>query len=94
VLAMLKPEAIVPAMLVLAHSQAPSRMVLCAGAGSFEAAHITLTQGLYLGLDASTPEQLQAKLAGVSDRHHETVPLSGNEQGTLEIAKAKAWASA
>jgi NAD(P)-dependent dehydrogenase (short-subunit alcohol dehydrogenase family) len=94
VLALLKPEAIVPAMLVLAHSQAPTRMVLCAGAGSFEAAHITLTQGLHLGCDASTPEQLQANLAGVSDRAGETVPLSGNEQGTREIGKAKGLAVA
>ena len=33
VLAALKPEAVVPAMLVLAHESAPTRTTLCAGAG-------------------------------------------------------------
>lgn len=50
VLAALKPKAVVPAMLVLAHTSAPTRTILCAGAGSFEAAHITLTQGVYVGM--------------------------------------------
>ena len=39
------PEAVVPAMLVLASQDAPTRTTLCAGAGAFEAAHITLTPG-------------------------------------------------
>ena len=58
VLDALKPEAVVPAMLVLAHESAPTRTILCAGAGTFEAAHITLTQGIHLGLGADVPEQL------------------------------------
>ena len=50
VLDALKPEAVVPAMLVLAHESAPTRTILCAGAGTFEAAHVTLTSGIHLGL--------------------------------------------
>jgi NAD(P)-dependent dehydrogenase (short-subunit alcohol dehydrogenase family) len=34
VLAALKPEAVVPAMLVLVSTDAPTRTILCAGAGS------------------------------------------------------------
>ena len=34
VLAALKPEAVVPAMLVLVGQDAPTRTILCAGAGS------------------------------------------------------------
>lgn len=90
VLALLKPEAVVPAMLVLACADAPTRTILCAGAGTFEAAHITLTQGLHLGLDSLTPERLQERLEQVRDRLNETVPQSGSEQGTNEIAKATA----
>src|SRR3989344_5541569 len=45
VLDALKPEAVVMTMLVLAHESAPTRTILCVGAGTFEAAHITLTQG-------------------------------------------------
>ena len=92
VLAALQPEAVVPAMLVLAAQDAPTRTILCAGAGSFEAAHITLTQGVWLGNDALTPERLADKLAEVVDPAGQTVPQSGAAQGTLEISRAMAQA--
>jgi NAD(P)-dependent dehydrogenase (short-subunit alcohol dehydrogenase family) len=88
VLDALKPEAVVPAMLVLAAESAPTRTILCAGAGSFEAAHITLTQGIYTGLGADAPEQLAARLAEVMDREGEQVPGSGAAQGAVEVEKA------
>lgn len=88
VLDALKPEAVVPAMLVLASQDAPNRTILCAGAGGFEAAHVTLTQGVFVGLGADAPEQLAARLAEVTDRHGEQVPQSGAAQGTVEIEKA------
>ena len=56
VLDALQPQAVSPAMLVLASEDAPNRTILCAGAGSFEAAHITLTQGVHLGTGAQVPE--------------------------------------
>ena len=86
----LRPEAVVPAMLVLAHESAPTRTILCAGGGSFEAAHITLTQGIHLGLGDTVPEQLAARLAEVTERAGEQVPQSGAAQGTSEITKALA----
>ena len=86
----IKPEAVVPAMLVLAHESAPTRTTLCAGAGSFEAAHITLTEGIYLGVGDGTPEQLAARLGEVTARSGEQVPRSGAAQGTHEVAKALA----
>ena len=91
VLAALQPEAVVPAMLVLAHESAPTRTILCAGAGTFEAAHITLTQGIHLGQGADVPEQLAARLAEVTARGAgEQVPQSGAAQGTNEVAQALA----
>ena len=90
VLAMLAPEAVVPAMLVLAHESAPTRTTLCAGAGSFEAAHVTMTQGVYIGTGPDAPEQLAARLAEVTARSGEQVPASGAAQGTLEVQKAMA----
>ncbi|KQM69743.1 SDR family NAD(P)-dependent oxidoreductase [Xylophilus sp. Leaf220] len=90
VLAALDPAAVVPAMLVLASDDAPNRTVLCAGAGSFEAAHITLTQGIYVGTGADAAEQLAARLAQVTDRAGEQVPMSGAAQGTVEVGKAVA----
>ena len=90
VLDALKPEAVVPAMLVLAAESAPTRTILCAGAGTFEAAHISLTQGAYIGLSADAPEQLAARLTEVIDRAGDQVPQSGAAQGTNEVGKAMA----
>ena len=90
VLALLQPEAVVPAMLVLAHDSAPTRTTLCAGAGSFEAAHITMTEGLFLGVGADVPEQLAARLDEVTARSGDQVPQSGSVQGSHEVAKAMA----
>ncbi|MFT3777616.1 MAG: SDR family NAD(P)-dependent oxidoreductase [Ottowia sp.] len=90
VLAALKPEAVVPAMLVLASEQAPTRAILCAGAGTYEAAHITLTRGLHLGLAPDTPERLLAALAQVTDGAGQSVPQSGAAQADNEVTQALA----
>jgi NAD(P)-dependent dehydrogenase (short-subunit alcohol dehydrogenase family) len=89
VLDALQPEYVVPAMLVLASGDAPNRTVLCAGAGTFEVAHITLTQGMYIGGGADAPERLSAHFATVRERAGESVPQSGAEQGYNEVSKAK-----
>ncbi|RYF36181.1 MAG: SDR family NAD(P)-dependent oxidoreductase, partial [Comamonadaceae bacterium] len=83
------PEAVVPAMLVLAGEEAPNRTTLCAGAGGFEAAHVTLTQGAHIGVGPDAPEALQARLDAVRDRRGETVPASGSEQGANEMRLAR-----
>ena len=88
VLKALQPEAVTPAVLVMASRQAPNRAILCAGAGTFEAAHITLTQGIWLGLDPQTPERLLAQLPLVTNRVNDQVPLSGSAQGSNEMGKA------
>ncbi len=90
VLRALQPEAVVPAMLVLASEQAPTRTTLCAGAGSVEAAHITMTQGAWIGLDESADVRLQQLLEQVKDRTNEMVPGGGSAQGTHEVARAMA----
>jgi NAD(P)-dependent dehydrogenase (short-subunit alcohol dehydrogenase family) len=92
VLQALKPESVVPAMLVLASEDAPNRTILCAGAGTFEAANITLTQGAWIGAGSDAPERLARQLDAVRDRQSEMVPESGAGQGQNEIAKATAAA--
>ena len=88
VLEALKPEAVVPAMLVLVAQDAPTRTILCAGAGSVEAAHITLTQGVWVGLGSDAPGHLQAQLAQVVDGANAQVPASGAAQGAHELGRA------
>jgi NAD(P)-dependent dehydrogenase (short-subunit alcohol dehydrogenase family) len=90
VLKALEPQAVVPAMLVMASEDSPNRTIICAGAGSFEVANITLTQGVYLGMAEDAAEQLLAAMPQVTDRHNELVPESGSGQGSLEVGKAMA----
>ena len=94
VLRALQPEAVVPAMLVLASEGAPTRTTLCAGAGSVEAAHITMTQGVWIGIDESADVRLEQHLAEVLDRTNETVPGSGSAQGQHEVGRAMAMLKA
>lgn len=88
-LALLQPEAVVPALLVLAHESAPTRTILCAGAGSFEAAHIGISTGLHLGTGPGVAEELARRLHEVTDRRHAWVPASGVEQGAHELQQAR-----
>jgi NAD(P)-dependent dehydrogenase (short-subunit alcohol dehydrogenase family) len=91
-LARLTPAQVSPGLIALVGDDAPTRMILLAGAGSFECAHITMTQGLHLGDVASAGEQLCGLLDTVADRSGEVVPASGWEQYQLELAKAEAAA--
>ncbi len=90
VLALLTPAAVTPALLVLASEEAPTRAILCAGAGTFERAYVTLTEGLHLGTGGGVADALAARLADVSDRSRETVPDSGSAQGGNEVRQALA----
>ena len=88
VLAILKPETITAGMLFLASDDAPTHAVLCAGGGSFERAYVTLTQGTWIPESERTAENVAAQFERISDRTGELVPLSGSEQGLLEVKKA------
>jgi NAD(P)-dependent dehydrogenase (short-subunit alcohol dehydrogenase family) len=79
---------VVPAMLILAAEQAPNRAILCAGAGSFEAAHISLTKGVYLGRGEHTDDELLVRLQEVMDTSAQSIPANGMAQGHQEIMAA------
>ena len=86
---LLGPETVSPGLLHLVSDDAPSRCILTAGAGGFERAYITLTQGIRaVGEDA--PEQVAARFADISDRTGEIVPEMGAAQGMIELSKAQA----
>lgn len=88
ILEKLKPEAVTPGLLYLVSEDAPSRTILCAGAGTFERAYVTMTQGVHLGLDADTPERIAEQFDAISARDDEFVPESGAVQGRNEVGKA------
>ena len=80
---------VTPGLLHLVGEDAPSRCILAAGAGGFERAYVTLTQGAFIaGEDA--PEQVAARFDAISDRANEIVPEMGAAQGMIELTKAQA----
>ena len=84
----LGPELVSPGLLYLVSENAPTRCILGAGAGGFERAYVTLTQGVRIvGDDA--PEQVEAQFAAISDRTGEIVPEMGAAQGMIELTKAQ-----
>ena len=88
-LELLGPDMVTPGLLHLVSTDAPSRAILAAGAGGFERAYVTLTQGTWIaGEDA--PEQVAGRFAEISDRTGEIVPDMGGAQGMIELTKAKA----
>jgi NAD(P)-dependent dehydrogenase (short-subunit alcohol dehydrogenase family) len=91
VLQMLRPEAVTPALVYLASEDAPTRAILCAGAGTFERAYVTLTHGVHLGTGPDTPEKVAEAFDAISDRAQgEIVPAAGAAQGTNEVTLAQA----
>lgn len=84
----LDPALVSPALLPLVGDDAPTRTILCAGAGHFAAAHITLTQGCHIGNGPDAGERLLARLDAVTDRRDEIVPAYGFAQAERELASA------
>ncbi len=85
-LAKMGPETVSPASIYLVSEEAPTNVILNAGGGGFEAAHVTLTQGVHVGADAMTPETVAAEIAKIRDRTGETVPDTGAAQGQRALA--------
>lgn len=92
-LALLTPHSVTPGIIYLASQQAPTRTILCAGAGSFAAAHITLTEGVFIGDIPDAAEQLLERAGQVIDREGEIVPGEGMEQSRREINTARLYAA-
>jgi NAD(P)-dependent dehydrogenase (short-subunit alcohol dehydrogenase family) len=87
-LKLLGPEVVTPGLIALVGEDAPTRVILCAGAGGFERAHVTLTQGIHVGHAGDAAETVAEHWDAISDREGEIVPESGAAQTSLEIGKA------
>jgi len=84
----LAPRLVSPGLLALVEESAPTRAILCAGAGHFSRANVTLTQGRYVGGDAGAGEQVIALWEEIGDRAGEIVPAYGFTQAERELASA------
>lgn len=84
----LTPEKVSPGLIALIGEDAPTRMILLAGGGSFECAHITMTHGIHLGDAGASVDALCEQLAQVQAQAGQLVPTSGWDQSRHELAKA------
>jgi NAD(P)-dependent dehydrogenase (short-subunit alcohol dehydrogenase family) len=82
-LALFNPDNVVPPALYLVSEDAPSNMIVGAGGGVVQAAHVTLTPGYALPEGRRTVEEVAENWAKVIDRGGEIVPGSGAEQAML-----------
>ncbi|MCU6454079.1 SDR family NAD(P)-dependent oxidoreductase [Sphingomonas sp. A2-49] len=89
-LTMLAPERVSPALLALVADEAPTRAIVCAGAGHIATANVTLTQGRYIGDAIDAGEQTIANWSEIVDRSGEIVPGYGFLQAEREVAAARA----
>jgi NAD(P)-dependent dehydrogenase (short-subunit alcohol dehydrogenase family) len=88
-LSQLSPDLVSPGLFALVRDEAPTRTILCAGAGHFAQANVTLTNGTYVadaGVDGA--EQVVAAWPEIGDRAGEIVPAYGFTQAERELASA------
>ena len=84
-LARLSPDLVSPGVLALVHDDAPTRAILCAGAGHFARANVTLTLGAYIGDGDQAGEEVIERWDEISGRDGELVPGYGFKQAEREL---------
>ena len=88
VLEQLKPEYVTPGVMNLVNEDAPTGMILSAGAGVFSMAEIVETKGAFVGQgDALTAEAVAAKWDQITDKSTQTHFNMGGEHGQNIFAR-------
>jgi NAD(P)-dependent dehydrogenase (short-subunit alcohol dehydrogenase family) len=86
-------ESATPGLLFLVGEQAPSRVILSAGAGVFAVTHVAETPGVYFAPDQRTPEAITARFAEIAERDR-AAPLDSAFAETFKFVAAAAKAQA
>lgn len=86
----LAPENVVPAALFLVSEEAPSRIVLLAGAGTVARMAIVESEGVYLPEGERTPEAVAAAFTKINDMTNSIETDTGLAHVDRIIAKSKA----
>jgi NAD(P)-dependent dehydrogenase (short-subunit alcohol dehydrogenase family) len=88
VLAQLKPEYVTPGVMNLVKEDAPTGMILSAGAGAFSMAQIVETKGAFVAQgDDLSAEAVAAKWDEITDTTTQTAFKAGNEHGGNMFAR-------
>ena len=84
----LKPEYVTPGVMNLVKEDAPTGMILSAGAGAFSMAQIVETRGAFVAQgEALTAEAVAAKWNEITDTSEQTAFKAGNEHGANMFAR-------
>lgn len=90
VLGMLTAESVTAGALILCDEKAPTRTILCAGAGGYAKTNIFETDGIFMSKDEQTPEAILAKWDELSDTSDQQALESGGKQTEKFLMKAMA----
>ena len=80
ILARLAPEYVTPGVVYLCSEEAPTGVILTAGAGAFAMARIFETEGVYLGEGGLSVEEIRDHWAQISDEAGQQAYFTGGEQ--------------
>ncbi|MGK0266994.1 MAG: NAD(P)-dependent dehydrogenase (short-subunit alcohol dehydrogenase family) [Maricaulis sp.] len=83
-------ESVSAGLVYLVSEDAPSRLVLCAGAGGYAATRVYETEGIYLPPEQQTPEHVAANIAAIIDPAGQQMFEQGGQQTMKFLAKAAA----
>jgi NAD(P)-dependent dehydrogenase (short-subunit alcohol dehydrogenase family) len=83
----LSTDLVSPGVVALASANAPTKTILLAGSGAFEQAHITMTQGVYVGDHPDCASQIENLWDRIGNRQNESVPEAGSAQYTHEVGQ-------
>jgi len=86
--ALLTPETVTPAVLYMVSEDAPSKTIICAGAGVYSVAKIVETEGVWLPPAEQTPEGIAAHWEEIISPVGEKQPQAGVEQTVKMAGKA------
>jgi NAD(P)-dependent dehydrogenase (short-subunit alcohol dehydrogenase family) len=86
----LKPEYVTPGVVFLVSEEAPSGVILTAGAGTFALAQMCETEGVYLGEGGLSVEEVRDNWARITDPAGQKPYASGGLQTQKFLAKAMA----
>ncbi len=81
VLAKLAPEYVTPGVVFLASDEAPTGAILTAGAGAFALSRIYETEGVYLGEDGLSAEEVRDSWDKITAEDGQKAYFNGGEQG-------------
>ena len=90
VLAVMTPESVTAGALVLCAESAPTRTILCAGAGGYAKASMYETDGIFLPVEQQNPDEIVANWDALSDSSNQQALESGGKQTEKFVMKAMA----